>query len=506
MGTNEVGAGAAVREARGTRRRVGSSRATSSDPWPIVFIQLISDVLALVLAWHAAIGIRLLLNPYMSLHLTRDELVRLSPSLEAVLVSWIVASCWLHRSKQRSGSFFSGAVKTVESMVTVTSIIIICAFFSATLGTPVSRSIVLFFAAVSGVFLSFARIPGRLLTNFALDWVLPPKRVAVLGSEDEASRLVNRISEEADIDIRVVGIILPRRAQHDPRKEGVRVLGDSNQLAAVINREQLNGIIMVTNTMTASEANECGIISKRMGVTVSRAIGQEVSNDIRVRLTNRYGMHWVEQQPVSFTRRQELIKWLFDLIVAAAVLLLLSPGLAVFALLVKLTSQGPVLYRSPRVGKGGRYFNFLKFRSMYWRSRSRDAVATLNERSGHIFKIRNDPRITPVGWFMRRYSIDELPQLFNVLCGEMSLLGPRPLPAEDLDPDGMSKEFSFWAEQRARVLPGITGLWQIRGRSDLSFEEMMELDTYYIRNWSLLLDLKILIATPAAVISGRGAY
>lgn len=175
------------------------------------------------------------------------------------------------------------------------------------------------------------------------------------------------------------------------------------------------------------------------------------------------------------------------------------------AALVKLTSKGPILYKAPRVGKGGRYFMFLKFRSMYTEM-NRSHVTHANEKNGHIFKIKHDPRITPLGRFLRRYSLDELPQLINVLRGEMSLVGPRPLPAGDLDPDGMSREFGEWSQGRSEVYPGITGLWQIRGRSELPFEEMVRLDLEYIRDWSLLLDIKIILETPALVMKGIGAY
>ena len=183
-------------------------------------------------------------------------------------------------------------------------------------------------------------------------------------------------------------------------------------------------------------------------------------------------------------------------------MILLAPLYLLISVLVKLTSKGPVLYRSSRVGLGGRYFTFLKFRSMY----HNQARPSTNEKCGHIYKVKNDPRITPMGRMLRKYSLDELPQLWNVIRGDMSLVGPRPLPSEDLDPDGQSRQFRFWSEQRSRALPGITGLWQVSGRSDASFEQMIDLDVEYMRRWSLGLDFRILLETPLVVLTGRGAY
>jgi lipopolysaccharide/colanic/teichoic acid biosynthesis glycosyltransferase len=196
---------------------------------------------------------------------------------------------------------------------------------------------------------------------------------------------------------------------------------------------------------------------------------------------------------------------LSDVAVASALILLLTPLMISVAILVKVTSRGPILYRAPRVGRGGRYFTFLKFRTMN-AGLARQPLGSANEKDGHLFKMRNDPRVTPLGRFLRRYSIDELPQLFNVLAGEMSLVGPRPLPAEDLDPDGLSSRFAAWSEQRASVPPGITGLWQIRGRSELPFSDLIKYDLEYVHHWSLALDLKILLQTPPFVLSGKGAY
>jgi lipopolysaccharide/colanic/teichoic acid biosynthesis glycosyltransferase len=242
-----------------------------------------------------------------------------------------------------------------------------------------------------------------------------------------------------------------------------------------------------------------------MGVTISRPVAPHWEN-IRYRFNNDYGFDLVDVEPAGFTPLQYFAKRLVDLILASLLLILLAPLLLALAVLIRVTSKGPVLYKSLRVGKGGRHFVFWKFRSMYTAGPRPQELLSRNEADGHLFKMKRDPRVTPLGRFMRRYSLDELPQLINVLKGEMSLVGPRPLPAEDLDPDGLSHVHRLWAEQRTALSPGITGMWQIRGRSDLSFEQMVEYDMDYVRNWSLTLDFQILLETPLAALSGRGAY
>ena len=200
-------------------------------------------------------------------------------------------------------------------------------------------------------------------------------------------------------------------------------------------------------------------------------------------------------------RRHYIVKRLFDFAVSALLLVLLSPLLLVVAILVKLTSRGPVFYNSLRVGVGQRPFACHKFRTMTADAESRQAeLECLNEAEGCIFKIAADPRVTRLGGFLRRTSLDELPQLFNVLCGQMSLVGPRPLPLRDVD------LMEDWHKRRHVVLPGLTGLWQVSGRSGLGFDDMIELDYRYIETWSLRGDLAILARTAGAVVARKGAY
>ena len=194
-------------------------------------------------------------------------------------------------------------------------------------------------------------------------------------------------------------------------------------------------------------------------------------------------------------------KRILDVVGSLLLIALLAPVLIVISAFVALSSPGPIIYKQKRVGKGGRLFSFYKFRSMYKDADKRlEELLGENEKEGPIFKMKHDPRITPIGRFLRKYSLDELPQLFNVLTGDMSLVGPRPpLPRE-------VEQYEDSAFLRLSVPPGITCLWQICGRSDTSFEEWMSLDALYVQQMSFWLDLKILMKTPTAVLRGDGAY
>lgn len=198
---------------------------------------------------------------------------------------------------------------------------------------------------------------------------------------------------------------------------------------------------------------------------------------------------------------QRVAKRLFDILASAALIVLALPVLAVIALAVTIASPGPVLFRQERVGIRGDHFDMLKFRSMVVDAEQRlSALESQNEGNGVLFKIKNDPRVTSIGRFLRKYSLDELPQLFNVLAGSMSLVGPRPpLPKEV---EGYEKD----VRRRLLVKPGLTGLWQVSGRSNLSWQDSVRLDLYYVENWSLAGDLVILLKTGRAVFGGTGAY
>jgi exopolysaccharide biosynthesis polyprenyl glycosylphosphotransferase len=199
---------------------------------------------------------------------------------------------------------------------------------------------------------------------------------------------------------------------------------------------------------------------------------------------------------------QLFVKRLIDAVGSAFLVILLSPLLLLVSLLIKATSPGPVFFRQERLGLNKRRIKLLKFRTMVPDAdKQQRELEHLNEAEGPVFKIKNDPRVTAVGRFLRRFSIDELPQLFNVLTGEMSLVGPRPLPIRDVE-----RIDAQWHKRRFSVKPGLTCLWQVNGRSDVNFERWVRLDLEYIDRWSLGLDMKILAKTIPAVMRGSGAY
>jgi len=419
-----------------------------------------------------------------------------------ILVLWMLASLWIGQYRRKKMWSAAHAIRqAVESDVIACALALFATSFFGGSSNDISRSFLLLFGPISLVLLGISFYSAMLITCLVQKKWSGPKRVAVLGGDPDIVSFMREIESAAPGALTVTGVILPESAQ---APSSLRILGTVRQLAEVINRERLDQLICMAG-VSSRDFELCGAISQRMGVTFSRPLAPAYRN-VRFEFNSEYGVDFLDAEPLPFSHTQEVIKRVVDVVASSLLLILLAPLMITLAILIRLTSPGPVFHKSPRVGKGGRHFLFWKFRSMSVNGPKREQLLAKNEQRGHIFKMRNDPRVTPLGRIMRRFSLDELPQLFNVLLGEMSLVGPRPLPAEDMEPDGLSREHATWAEQRVQVRPGITGMWQIRGRSDLSFEQMVEFDLQYIRTWSLALDIQILLETPLAVFSGRGAY
>ncbi len=285
------------------------------------------------------------------------------------------------------------------------------------------------------------------------------------------------------------------------RRLDAPVLGHVSDLERVLGERTVDEVYLAGNVRRMSEAMQEAVqICERFGVPF--ALPATPFRFDRARPVNMKAIPdgYVHYLSVENKRVQRVVKRVFDILVSSVALALLSPLLVVVAVLVKVTSRGPVLFKQERVGLHGHLFNMLKFRSMVANAEAlRAGLEAKNEQDGPVFKITHDPRITPVGRVIRKLSIDELPQLLNVLRSEMSLVGPRPPLASEV------ARYEPWQRRRLSVRPGITCEWQVSGRSETSFETWMYQDMHYIDHWSLLQDLKLLLRTLPAVLSSRGA-
>ena len=323
-------------------------------------------------------------------------------------------------------------------------------------------------------------------------------RTAVLvGTGHHIEAVANALSTGDTPIIKVVGFV-----SLEPRPDnGVPSLGTLDQIERVVDEHRVDEVIIADPAFPQRQAVELVDVCHRRGVRVRVAPSTMEILVHRAEFIPGESVPLFELKPPVFEGFDYAVKRSFDLVISMLLVFALSPVLLACALAVRLSSRGPVIYRSVRPGIGAMPVHCFKFRTMYRDADRRQAVLEdLNEATGALFKIRDDPRMTPVGRFLRRYSLDELPQLFNVVRGDMSLVGPRPLPERDYE------RLEDWHKKRYLVMPGITGLWQISGRSDLDFDDLVRLDFLYLERWSVFLDLSILLKTVPAVVLRRGSY
>jgi exopolysaccharide biosynthesis polyprenyl glycosylphosphotransferase len=387
-----------------------------------------------------------------------------------------------------------GLTSIVASLFQVTVVVLLYAVVS---GYDFSSYYIfygsLFFAVayVSTFRFAYERFTGRLLR------VAGYQRRAVLVGTGEHIEDVARALAAGDEGINVIGFI-----SLSPRPDnGLVSLGTLEDIGDVVLAHRVDEVIIADPEFPQREAVELVDECHQRAVTVRIAPSTMEILVHRAEFVPGQSVPLFELKPPVFEGFDYALKRTFDLVGSMLLVAFLSPLLIACAMAIKLTSRGPVIYRSLRPGIGGVPFSCLKFRTMYRDAHARQpALEELNEATGALFKIRADPRVTPVGRLLRRFSIDELPQLFNVLRGQMSLVGPRPLPQRDYD------RLEDWHKKRYLVTPGITGLWQVSGRSDLDFDDLVRLDFLYLERWSVFLDLSILVKTVPAVLSRRGAF
>ncbi len=324
------------------------------------------------------------------------------------------------------------------------------------------------------------------------------RRAVLVGTGHHIEAVAHALADAPDgdgIDVRGFVSLTPRP------DNGLRSLGTIAEIEQILTENRIDEIIIADPDFPEQQAVELVDRAHQRGVRVRVAPSTMGLLMHRGEFVPGQTVPLFELQPPVFDGIDFAVKRIFDVAVSTIVLLVLSPLLAAIAVAVWISSRGPVIYRSVRPGIGGKPFACFKFRTMYQDADQRQAdLESLNEANGALFKIRDDPRMTPVGRLLRRYSLDELPQLGNVVKGDMSLVGPRPLPQRDYD------RLEDWHKKRYLVLPGITGLWQVSGRSELDFDDLVRLDFLYLERWSPFLDLTILVKTVPAVFTRHGAF
>ncbi len=370
-----------------------------------------------------------------------------------------------------------------------------------------SRLFVAFFLVSFLVFSTAGKIVASRRFRAAARTGRYSRMLLLVGADAQARQIAEAFLRNQELGISVRGFLCPDNGIDEAdveqiEKLGLPRLGYASDLPSLLQREVVDGVLFAAESraMDRRRFEELCIICEDSGVDVLLPVNPFPHLIARCgleRVENISLLHFttIPHNPVALFLKRAL-----DAAGAFFGLLLLSPLLVVASALVKMTSLGPVFFTQERVGLRGRRFRLAKFRTMVADAEQRlDEVKEMNEADGPVFKMRNDPRVTPLGRFLRRSSIDELPQLWNVLRGEMSLVGPRPPIASEV------AKYEIWQRRRLSMRPGLTCLWQVSGRSKLGFDMWMKLDLQYIDNWSLGLDLLILLKTIPAVLTGRGA-
>ncbi|MFT4114306.1 sugar transferase [Silvibacterium sp.] len=387
--------------------------------------------------------------------------------------------------------------KTVQSGLIAG--LLLCGAIYTTHGGAVSRAVVLCLIIFSTLFTCIAHGAWRFIMVRRFEQGIDARNVVIVGASGLAIALQRQLSRDRHLGRAFKGFVHLAEMPSDTVSQGLPSLGTLDQIRSLARQHFIDEIII---------AQPCSLDTVRDLIDVAREMSLEilVIPGFYDGITQEAPIEYVGDFPVValHCRDEKVIGHFFkrasDIALAALALLLSMPLLLAIAIAVRLDSPGPVFYVSPRVGKKGRIFRCVKFRTMVVDAEKRkQALAAMNERTGILFKMRNDPRITRVGAYLRKYSLDEIPQFFNVLRGQMSLVGPRPPLASEVE------QYEIEHFRRLEVLPGLTGLWQVRARQDPSFERYVALDLAYVENWSFWLDLKILIRTTEVIMRGTGS-
>jgi exopolysaccharide biosynthesis polyprenyl glycosylphosphotransferase len=373
------------------------------------------------------------------------------------------------------------------------------AFVGLTKSAYISRPFLAVFTVTNVILLVLTRVTVRSMAWFARSRGLNTRSILIVGTGDGARAHAHRIAENRQWGYRLVGFVSEGTAPNGAIPSD-QVIGNLKTIRRVLREYVVDEVVVALPTRHLESLDSVLLGCEEMGVKTRLALDFFPNQIARVEVEHLNDCPMLTFSTTPPEGVSTAIKRAMDVVFSGLFLLTFSWVYLLIAVVLKLTSRGPVLFCQERVGMNGRRFTFYKFRSMVVDAeRRKSELQHLNEMDGPVFKIKNDPRITRVGRFLRKFSLDELPQMWNVFKGDMSLVGPRPpVPAE-------VEKYESWARRRLSVRPGLTCLWQISGRNNINFNEWMELDLAYIDNWTLGLDVEILLKTVPAVLGGRGA-
>ena len=461
-----------------------------------VVVAALLDFTVLALAASIAWSLRLVLSVW-DFSASTVSLAHL-PAAPAVVLLWMTVLV-------ASGAY---SVKNLAEGIDEYRVIANASFLAATLtyaacylaDLPLSRGFVLLTFVVGTPLLLFSRylvrqnVFGRRSSGQLM------RRVIAVGAPSGISEVVEALRRRDDAGYRVVGSCVPRGAEKGSLV--VPTLGYLEDITDVCREAGADAVLLTRGGFESSRALR-RIAWQLEGSGIDLVVVPSLTDVAgpRIKMRPIAGLPLVHVEQPQATQALGAAKRVFDVVGAVLALTLLAPVMLVVAALVWLEDRGPVFFRQPRIGKDGMEFGCYKFRSMFVNAHELEAQMRVSSgRLGPLWKLERDPRITRIGMFIRRYSLDELPQLLNVVRGEMSLVGPRPQQAWEVE------SYTDWEQRRLRVRPGMTGLWQVSGRSKLPFEEAIRLDLYYVDNWSMTSDLVIMAKTVKAVFGSSGAY
>jgi len=467
--------------------------------WP--FILRLSDLLLIGVAFLLSYWVRYELQWFRSVDPAfQTEFVTYLPFAAALIAILFISFHFSGVYRRRRDRGWLEEIYTIATATTlgVVTLIILNLIFGE---LSYSRLIFLYAAVFVILFLGISRAAIFVLRGYLRERGVAVQRVVLVGAGDVGRMVMRNIAARPSLGYRLIGFLDDNPTKSSTDIGRFKALGPLDNFEQVLADYAVDEAIVClpwqSHRTVARLLNQCEQAGVRAHIVPD--LFQLTKNQMTVEDLN--GVPLISTRDVSITGFNLIFKRVMDMLIVGVGSLVALPVGLLIALAIRLDSSGPVIYSQTRVGKNGKPFAIYKFRSMVQDAEDRkEEIAALNEATGPLFKVRDDPRRTRVGRFLRRFSLDELPQLINVLRGEMSFIGPRPNLPEEV------AQYKEWHVKRLSVSPGMTGLWQVSGRSDLTFDEMVLLDIYYAENWSLGMDLGILLMTGPRVLFAKGAY